>query len=134
MSLWRAYCKGEMPIAKFLTECAYLALNYGFDDLVPHDFPQRPQELIDYDQMGFDKRSNVEPSFWRQPVVFNYCEEKQRVKNWNKSTKEWLEEILSYLPEDDLMNRQKVKDRLKEFSEYPENTQLVKTIFGGRDV
>ena len=133
MLLWQAHSRGELPIEEFLTDCAYLALTYGFEALSPHICLPRPQELLDYDQMSYDKKNRVEHTFWRQPPVYFYCEEKHKAKVWNKAAKEWLEEILKYLPQEDMVNRQKIVNRLTEFAG-GQQVQTLTSLFGGSQI
>ena len=127
MALFKKFKAQEITLQELLKENAYIALRYGFNELVPHQYPQRIPEMIEYDNLTFQEKSAIKPEFWRQPQVEKYLETCQKVKWWNKHTKEWLEELQGYIPQEDYLNQCKIKDRIQEFSDNPIVDKIIDT-------
>lgn len=102
---------------EFYKEAIYLALNCGFDELVPHPEPTRPEALFEYDNLDFKARKKVGEGFWRQKVIENYLNEKSRIKYLNESNRQWLNYLAKQLEKyGDYINLEKVKTRVRLFT------------------
>jgi hypothetical protein len=121
----------------FLMECAYWALAEGFDELKPRELPLRPERVVELERKYTIKEKNE--TDWLQvyrdyPEVKAYYEIYEHVKHWNENCQLWLKDMLSYLPEQDKPNREKIEVRLKEFNVEEEQVTKVKETFSGHVV
>ena len=48
---------------EFFKEATYLTLNCGFNDLIPHPEPTRPEALFEYDNLDFKAKRKVGEGF-----------------------------------------------------------------------
>ena len=116
IALFNKFKAKDITLQELLKENAYVALRYGFDELVPHQYPQIISEMVEYDNLTMQEKLSVKLEFWRLPQVEKYLDSRRKAKWWNKHTKEWLEELATYIPQDDYPNQQKIKNRIAEFS------------------
>lgn len=127
MALFNKFKRKEIALQELLKENAYIALSYGFDELVPRQFPQRIKEMLEYDGLTFQQKFLIKPEFWRQKHIAEYLDTCHEVKWWNIHTKEWLEELLTYIAKEDYLNQQKIKDRIIEFLDNPMVEKVIET-------
>jgi hypothetical protein len=115
---------------EFLTKCAYWALEEGFDELTPRMLPTKPSRVMDLEAKR-DVKTDVDWSktYSDYPEVRGYYERTKEVEAWNKSTKEWLEEMLSYIPKEDVPAQTKIKDRLTLFNQEDATVAKAKEVF-----
>ena len=60
-------------------EIAYIALNFGFEELDYYDFKKMiPRDLADYYSASYKDRK-VEPSFWLRTDISDYVKAKRRM-------------------------------------------------------
>lgn len=107
----------EISKDEFYKEVTYLALNCGFNELIPHLEPTRPDALFEYDNLDFKARKKVGEGFWRQKDISKYFNDKIRIKYQNEANRQWLEQLAKKLEGyGDYVNMEKVKTRLKMFT------------------
>lgn len=107
----------RLNLSEFLTECAYWYVKEGFDELKPRILPTKPPKAIEMDLKYKNEKADWGQIYEDYPEVKGYHGLYRQVVDWNKSTKEWLTEMLSYIPEGDYPTRIKIKDRLRMFDE-----------------
>jgi hypothetical protein len=110
---------GDLTEAQFLTECAYWSLKDGFDNIRPLSYPSRPntQAFSEYEALSLMRRIKVDADFfYRNPEINEYYRQCKWVDNQNKAHIEWLDKLLIYLPADDVVSLEKVKNRLVAFT------------------
>ena len=106
---------GEITVDKFLEESAYWGMEY-LDKYKYQEFPQKPQEIIDYvNRKRYDSNCQVSSDFWRQDFVVVYIENWHKVFAENTAHRNWLKEMQRYIPEEDILNQQKIVDTLATF-------------------
>ena len=133
IKLFNRFKAKEITLQELLKENAYIALRYGFEELRPRQYPQRIKEMFEYDELTLQQKLSLKAGFCKQPQVEKYLETCFKVKWWNRYTKEWLEELASYIPQDDYPNQHKIKDRLQEFVDNPLANKLIDT-FDGQEI
>jgi hypothetical protein len=124
----------------FLRDCAIWTIREGFDEIKPKNLPTPPTTpaFKEYDNLTPERRSKLIHSFFLDnPEINNYFSACLWVNNTNKANMEWLNEIIGYLPTEDVISRKKVEDRLDEFkvffNEHP-IINKIKNTFMGREV
>jgi hypothetical protein len=122
----------EITLKEFFKECAYWALMEGFEELKPKTLPSRPPRVVEIERYTLKERQEADwfKLFIENPEIKGYYDQLHYVINWNKGVKEWLEELLTYIPEGDIPSRKKLTERLKEFTDDSE-LEKVKEIFSG---
>jgi hypothetical protein len=116
--LLRDYQSSKITMQDLERECAYWLLTDAcFKEMRVLLMPSRPQILLDYDREGFAKKEaiNRDPTFWKQPIVINYLEEKQRVKHHNQDCVSRLKDAKNLIPEGDTLSHTKIDQRLNDF-------------------
>lgn len=109
---------GRISEKEFYRELAYLLISEeSFRELVPDPEPVMPTEIMTLRSFSKDKQ-NVKPEFWNQEHILKYTTELVRVRNSNRSKTEWLLEALNHIPEEDIINRQMIEDRISQFRAY----------------
>lgn len=92
-ALVKAYKAGEAVPDLQIAEASYTVLD-GYRWL---PYPTPPQKVVDYYKLPTDTRKKMNSSpdqhqgFFNDPVVKNYFDEKDRIKNKNFTNKQWLE-------------------------------------------
>lgn len=122
----------QIPLDEFLKEISYVALRYGFDELIPRQYPREPQELVEYNQLSKYQKGQMNNDFWWQDSIRNYLDVKSQVTAHNHGVLCWLKEISTYIPQEDFLSQGKIKNRLHEFKD-PMADKLIET-FGGEQV
>ena len=117
-NLYYRLVKKKITFEEFEKECAYFAMSCGFNELVPHPYPTRPQELIYYDNCTFGEKKvlNEKVKFWEQPQIKNYLNAKFAVRFRNMANKKWLQRLLKVFEENnDYAFIKRVKERIRDF-------------------
>lgn len=109
----------EISIDELLSECAYWACRDGFDELVPKSYPIRSPRVTDFERLPIKEKDalNWNDIYLKDTEVKEYYETVWKVKQWNVTIKNWLKEILTYIPVGDYSTREKVNKRLAEFED-----------------
>lgn len=120
----------ELTLPEFLTECAFWAVKDGFDGLYPLQYPSKPADVKEYEQMSLERRIALNSQFYQDhPSINAYYDQYQMVKNRNAGTLEWLIRVLDYLPKEDIITRSKVEARIKDFEGGNEILDKVREVF-----
>ena len=110
----------EITLIEFLTECAYWVLKDGFDELIPKQLPYKPQEVIELDNKTPAQRAtmNWNAILLDHPRIKQYYDtcHYSKIANWSNFM--WLKEILSYIPIEDTLSREQIKNRISEFKTF----------------
>jgi len=128
-----------LTLEEFLCEVAYWAVRDGFDELKPKQYPHKPDRVIEYESQPIQERMNTDyvKLCAKFPQVKVYYDTKRWVDRWNNGTLQWLEELLSYIPEDDILTRKKIENRILEFRAVIEGgdveVEKAKEIFEARE-
>lgn len=107
----------KITLPQLLKECAMWYLDC-FDTIYPRPEPSMPNEYRDYLHLPFEKKQKTPSEFWLKPVIRDYLEIKQKIKNENMGTLLNLKEHLSHIPEGDFVSIQKFKDKIQVFNTY----------------
>ena len=88
----------------------------SLDDLRRKPLPTPPSAYTEYKnsppKIQAKIRSNE--SFWRRSDVYKYINDVSRINAENRSNTDWLKGVIDWLPENDILNREKLKDKLHE--------------------
>lgn len=112
---------GQISSVDFFKEATYFALMCGFDELIPHPLPTRPQKMLDYDRLTKEQKETLEkkPEFWLQAEIKAYLDSKIMILWQNRNTLQWLRTLEKRLEHySDLPNREKVRQRINMFKDY----------------
>lgn len=104
---------GELTMKEFDMECSYWLIGC---DLFPLPLPDRPDELYEYDNCPVKDRHKIPPSFWRQPKVYAFTEERRKRKERNKGLLKKLIEFKEYIPVEDTVYRERFDVAIRKFS------------------
>ena len=77
----------------FDKECAYMAYNCGFNEVILQKYPPKPNILIDYGHMDTQEKRQIGDNFWKRDDVRNYINCWSKVHNHNNSTRYWLRKL-----------------------------------------
>ena len=131
---------GDLTEPQFLQECAYWAVKDGFDELRVKSYPTMPntQAFREYENLPPQSRLKVDGRFFLQnPEIINYYTQRNFVRHMNKATYDWLKEIRRNLPDTDIITKEKIDARLREFTlwlnDENETVEKVKAIFAGEE-
>jgi NDP-sugar pyrophosphorylase family protein len=130
----------HLTLEEFLREVAYWVVRDGFDELKPKYYPHKPQRVIEFENEPLQERINTDYTKLcaKFPQVKVYYDTKCWVDRWNNKTLQWLEELLSYIPEDDILTRKKIENRILEFRAVIESGDVeiekMKQIFEAREI
>ena len=68
-----------------------------WDDLVPREFVQKPQAIINHEQIPLDERKKLAEKYYLDnPEILKYYESRGVVFERNKSIIDWLNYIMEY--------------------------------------
>jgi len=95
-------------------ECAMWFLN-TFDTIHKKPYPSMPMEYQDYKNLPFERRQKIAGEFFQQPVIKNYLDIKEKIKNENDTILYHLHEHLKTIPEGDFVSRAKFNEKIVEF-------------------
>jgi len=84
-----------------------------FDTMKYMPMPTPPVEMYQYWELDVDRKKKVSAEFFKQEAVKNYVNDKYEAEQKNRHILEWLTDLLSKIPKDDVANREKVIDRIK---------------------
>ena len=115
MAEWAKYKQGLITKDELILECAYIDIAHNLDLFVSVSEPSKPMDLIKYEQMEFKDRQKVSSSFWREPEIAAYMTAKANAVRETQTYKYRLNEILGILPKEDIVNREKIQQRLGRF-------------------
>lgn len=76
--------------------------------------PYPPREMVEYYQLPREKQLRMTKDFWNLPDVAEYVDRKGKVIARNKNWYKLAHELLEWLPENDVLRREKVKNRIAE--------------------
>ena len=111
----------SMPSDKRNQEIAYWAISQeaGFySQLLPVSLPHMPLELKEYyAKRRKGEKMEISKEFWEIPNVKQYMIVSRLAENFNKTNYEWMQTLYSYLPKEDVVNRENVKRRGIEFKQ-----------------
>jgi len=131
----------KITLEEFLTECAYWALKDGFKELTPKQYPSnKPQKVIELEQKTIEQRNAMDwhRLFVDYPQVEQYYKAYWFVKHINFANLSWLQEILSYIPEDDTLSRKRIENRILDFNMIEDGldkeAETAKQTFGGKEI
>lgn len=106
----------KIDLKEFLKEATYLALKCGFDEIVPHPLPTKPQLLFDYENLESIEQTKIKDKMFEDEKIKGYFIQKQRIIQQNIDNKLWLQELLGRLEQyGDFVNMAKVRNRIQEF-------------------
>lgn len=107
----------QLSLQEFLTEIAYAALKFNFDEIRPRQFPYRIKEMVEFDNLKPALKAEIkrQSEFWKEPNVANYLLTCQAVKSWNQAQIQWLKELAALIPQEDTESQGKIKNRLMDF-------------------
>jgi len=131
--------KQEITLQEFLTECAYWALKDGFNEITPHQYPHKPKRAVEFENMSIQERKETDFNRLcnRYPEVKQYYDTCAWVKHSNQSNLSWLQEILSYIPEDDTLSRKRIENRILDFNMIEDGldkeAEIAKQTFGATE-
>ena len=132
--------KQEITLQEFLTECAYWSLKDGFQELTPKQYPShKPEKVIELEQKTIEQRNamNWHRLFIDYPQVEQYYKAYWFVKHINFANLSWLQEILSYIPEDDTLSRKRIENRILDFNMIEDGldkeAEIAKQTFGATE-
>lgn len=116
--------QGEISLTEYLKEIAYFALLCGFDELVPHLLPTRPNRLFQHDDLNYKEKRDIKEKFWQDNEIAEYIKSCKRVVAQNRANLEWLYE-LSLTLKDDPVNLGKIRTWMNEFKAYPNYDKII---------
>jgi len=99
-------------IAKWVTDDPII-----LSDLTPLNLPETPDEMKDYFELSDREKRSVTNAFWQQPIVFEYINKVQFVKNKNKTSLQWLQQCLTWVPKEDFSRVTILKEKIKQYKE-----------------
>ena len=115
---------GEIDLKQFETDMAYWFMDF-IDRVNYKPLPTESNEVAQYEEelkrqkrgikrirTSFDEAEFAEKAMKKEVEL--YYEERNRIKNINKSNVYWLEEVKKLLPEGDRLNRNKVDMKIIE--------------------
>jgi len=108
----------QITLDEFLRDCAFWAIKDGFDELevLQEPTPPNTQAFREYDNLPLDRKQKVDTSFFvKNEEINKYYQQVNWVRQRNSGRLVWLKEIIKYLPQDDIILRQKVESRIFEF-------------------
>jgi len=111
----------QITLEEFSRDCAYWALQEGFDDLRPRPLPSRPNTpaFNEYEMLPPLKKLKVDFQFFTRNTEINeYYAQANMIRAKNKAVYLWLKEIRGYLPQEDDPLRAKIDTRLQEFDNW----------------
>ena len=118
----RLWCKQKpfLTLDKFLTECAYWVLrNEMFSELKPKSYPLKLFEVIEYYKIPVETRRRLEKKYYDDnPKIMEWFILKRYIEKQNKANLLWLQEIYNYIPKEDTITRDKIKNRIFDFEDF----------------
>jgi len=82
----------KISLEEFLKEVSLMAMQQdcGFDEIRFHNYPTRPKELLEYDELSGEAKRNINPNFWKIPVVSEYILQYKKILGRNMADLYWL--------------------------------------------
>ena len=112
----------EITIEQFMLQCAYWALE-NIEEYSPLQEPMMPQKMMQYNNMSDEGKRKLGVDFWRDEEVYTYTTGLLQVQNTNRANLWWLKQWLQYIPEDDIVARDKIVAKIKEHSPFDKSLQ-----------
>ena len=106
---------GEISPKEFNRRLVDMMLVGTFNKMEYKLLPVPPKEIIEYLKLKEEVRLRVSSEFFEQESVAEYMSIKARLREENKKSLAWLKTLLDLIPTDDLMNKHKVKKKVKDF-------------------
>lgn len=125
----------------FLKNCAYWALQDGFEELCIKPYPEKPktQRFREFEMLSPERQRKIVPKdFQDHPEILEWLNQKKRVDQVNRGRLEWLREIKEYIPADDFAAHEKLDAKIAEFEAWErqdqEELQRLKNVFSTEEV
>ena len=95
-----SFRSGKTTKEDFYKDCVLWVLEpQSWSEVLVRYFPPEPPEWTQYESMDLREKSKIDPSFFRQPVIYQYLKAKDQVASWNKGWYGWLGEAIKWLPD-----------------------------------
>lgn len=78
--------------------------------------PTPPDDVKTYATLK-EMGGKLPPIILKEPHVIQYFEDRLRIESENRRNLEWLQDCLSYLPQDDTKRREKITNRIFDYKE-----------------
>jgi len=129
----------ELSLEEFLQEVAYWVIKDGFDGIKFKQTPYKPQEVLEFERISQERRRQLKQEYFlERPAIMEWYRTANWVNRQNRECLRWLKEILSYLPKDDTVTKQKIKNQIVEFqsleNELGLEAECAKDLFNAREV
>lgn len=129
LDLLRKRWSNQITEEQFQNELTYWSLVECFDNIKYMPLPTPPAEMLEYWGLDVDTRKKVSQDFWKQSAVVKYSAEKSEALDKNRHQIDWLEDLLSKIPESDEVNKEKVELKLIEFKKrYARDLEEIKRL------
>ncbi|MFZ2602522.1 MAG: hypothetical protein WAX79_00775 [Candidatus Omnitrophota bacterium] len=115
----------NLTLEQFLAECAYWVLKDGSDELRPKPYPTMPKIAADYASMPQEKKDKLGLEYFSDnPAINAYYSQYFMIYYKNKYTMDWLNDILSYIPDEDIISKEIIKNRIADFKYFDKHLPL----------
>lgn len=104
---------GKITMEELQKECAYWFLDC-FDTIHTEPEPPAPADYLDFMRLPFERRNKMAESFYQDPKIKLYLENKEKIKNRNSANILRLKEFKEAIPQEDFVAHQKFKEKLSE--------------------
>jgi len=105
----------KITMAEFDNKCAYWLLTF-LNEFRFSPYPSQPPEIMDYvRKKKDDPEYKLTSEFWQQPHIHFYLSSHKTVRGLNLSNYYWLNFILKNLNKDDVSNKVRIENILKDY-------------------
>ena len=108
---------GKINMEELDRECAYWFVE-TLETISRKPDPTKPHRLAEYEEMDYSDKKEVPLAFWHIFEIKDFMEKREMVRNENKANIYWCEYWTTKLPEEDFVNRQKLKDKANELRDF----------------
>jgi len=106
---------GEITAECLNAELAYWILLEMFDKIHYVEYPTRPVELVEFDNLLNSEKDEARLDCFKLKPVQEFMSKKSKVDMKNRESMSTLKDMWDWLPETDEPNRKKVQERMSEF-------------------
>lgn len=106
---------GKITLAELNLECAMWWIE-SFREMYVKPEPTMPRRYADYYSAQDHEKWETPKEFWLVPEIKNYVGAKLAIKTERESWVKSLKEFKEYLPKEDILNRNKYDQKIKELS------------------
>ena len=131
ISLLSDYWGRKIDKDEFEKLCSEFSLSCGFEELSPGPLPNRPQKLLEYDQLDFNAKNRIDDKFWLQPEIAKYLNEKIKVIWHNQTNKAELKRLRdNCMKYNDQVNFLRTSKKILEHRDWEtDNWELIKQYY-----